>query len=71
MISSGIELALKFLAAAWMIPAFGFTGVCVNVPITWGLMTAFMIVVYLTKTVKKLSEAEKTVGESLTSRSAA
>ena len=58
-VSSGIELALKFLAAAWMIPAFGFTGVCVNVPLTWGLMTAYMIAVYLTKTVKRLNLAEK------------
>lgn len=49
-ISSGLELAMKFIAAAWMIPAYGYMGACINIPITWSVMTAFLLVVYWVKT---------------------
>ncbi len=57
-VSSAIELFMKLLAASWMIPAFGYVGVCVNVPITWGIMTVYMLTVYVLKTKKRLAEAE-------------
>ena len=54
-ISSVIELLMKIIAALWMIPSFGFTGVCVTEPVTWVMMSIFLITVYLVKTGKKLA----------------
>ncbi len=56
MISSVIELLMKIIAALWIIPSFGFTGVCVTEPVTWVMMTVFLITVYLVKTGKKLAD---------------
>lgn len=55
-ISSAIELALKGLAALWLIPAYGFIGTSITEPVTWVLMTVFLLLVYLTQTRKKLAE---------------
>ncbi|MBQ9195699.1 MAG: MATE family efflux transporter [Clostridia bacterium] len=55
-VSSVIELFMKALAALWAIPAFGFVGVCVTEPVTWVLMTVFLIIVYFIKTRPMLSE---------------
>ena len=55
--SSVIELLMKTTAALWIIPSFGFFGVCVTEPVTWVIMTAFLISVYLVKTGKNLSDA--------------
>ncbi len=52
MISSIIELLIKIIAALWIIPSFGFVAVCVTEPVTWLMMTAFLIMVYLMKTKK-------------------
>ena len=54
--SSVIELAMKIAAAFWLIPKYGFVGTCVTEPVTWVLMTAFLIAVYLTKTRTLLAE---------------
>lgn len=48
-ISSCIELAMKFFAAAWLIPQFGFFGTSITEPVTWVLMMAFLAVVYFTQ----------------------
>ncbi|MBQ9262630.1 MAG: MATE family efflux transporter [Clostridia bacterium] len=53
-ISSVIELCMKALSALWLIPAFGFVGTCITEPITWVIMTAFLMVVYFFKTRKML-----------------
>lgn len=53
-ISSVIELGMKVLSALWLIPAFGFVGTCVTEPITWIIMTAFLLIVYFLKTRKML-----------------
>ena len=53
-ISSVIELCMKALSALWLIPAFGFVGTCVTEPITWVIMTAFLMVVYFVKTRRML-----------------
>ena len=53
-ISSVIELCMKVLSALWLIPAFGFVGTCVTEPITWIIMTAFLLIVYFLKTRKML-----------------
>ena len=53
-ISSVIELCMKALSALWLIPAFGFVGTCVTEPITWVIMTVFLMVVYFVKTRKML-----------------
>ena len=55
-VSSVIELLMKIIAALWMIPAFGFVGVCVTEPVTWVIMTVFLITVYMVKTRKKLTD---------------
>ncbi len=54
-VSGIIELLMKMIAVRWMIPSFGFIGVCVTEPVTWVIMTAFMIIVYLVKTGKNLA----------------
>ncbi|QUA54363.1 hypothetical protein [Aristaeella lactis] len=52
MISSIIELLMKIIAALWVIPSFGFVGICVTEPVTWVIMTVFLITVYMVKTRK-------------------
>ena len=54
-ISSVIELLMKIISVLWMIPSFGFVGVCVTEPVTWVIMTVFLITVYLVKTRKMLA----------------
>ena len=54
-ISSVIELLMKMIAVLWMIPSFGFVGVCVTEPFTWAIMTAFLIIVYMVKIRKMLA----------------
>lgn len=53
-ISSVIELCMKVLSALWLIPAFGFVGTCITEPITWIIMTAFLMIVYFVKTRRML-----------------
>ena len=55
-ISSVIELLMKIFSALWLIPSFGFVGVCVTEPVTWVIMTVFLITVYMVKTRKKLTD---------------
>ena len=57
-ISGFIELLMKIVATVWLIPEFGFVGTCVTEPVTWVLMAAFLLVIYLTKTRKLLTEEE-------------
>ena len=57
-ISGFIELLMKLIAAVWLIPRFGFVGTCVTEPVTWVLMAAFLLVIYLTKTRKLFTEEE-------------
>ena len=54
-ISSIIELLMKIFSALWLIPSFGFVGVCVTEPVTWVMMTVFLMTVYLVKTRKMLA----------------
>lgn len=46
-LSSCIELAMKILSAYVLIPRLGFLGTCVTEPVTWVLMTIFLMTVYL------------------------
>ena len=55
-ISSVIELVMKIGSALWLIPLFGFVGVCVTEPVTWVIMTVFLIAVYMVKTRKMLAD---------------
>ena len=55
-ISSVIELGMKILAGIWLIPAYGFVGVCVTEPVTWVFMTVFLLIVYSFKTKKLLHD---------------
>lgn len=48
-ISSCMELAMKILAAIWLIPHFGFVGTCITEPVTWAIMMMFLVVVYLVR----------------------
>ncbi|MBR0507716.1 MAG: MATE family efflux transporter [Clostridia bacterium] len=45
-ISSGIELGMKILAALWLIPLLGFIGTCITEPIIWMLCAAFLTAAY-------------------------
>ncbi len=46
-LSSCIELAMKLFAAYYLIPQYGFVGVCITEPITWVLMVIFLAGAYL------------------------
>lgn len=46
-LSSCIELGMKLFAAYYLIPKFGFVGVCITEPITWVLMVLFLAGAYL------------------------
>lgn len=48
-LSSCIELAMKVLSAAVLIPRLGYVGTCMTEPITWVLMTAYLLVIYAAK----------------------
>jgi putative MATE family efflux protein len=54
--SSVIELVMKFAAAFWLIPKYGFIGTCITEPVTWVLMTGFLMIVYMTKMRKLLAD---------------
>ena len=54
--SSVIELIMKVIASFWLIPKYGFLGTCVTEPVTWVVMTAFLLTVYMTRTRKLLAE---------------
>ena len=45
--SSGIELALKILSAAFLIPRVGFVGTCMTEPVIWCVMCSFLVIYYL------------------------
>ena len=47
--ASCIEFSMKILAAAWMIPTFGFLGTCCTEPVTWAIMAVFLVVSYIRK----------------------
>ena len=55
-ISSVIELLMKIGAALWLIPSVGFVGVCLTEPVTWVIMTVFLLTVYMVKTRKMLTD---------------
>lgn len=46
-VSSCLELLLKWLSAALLIPAYGYLGTCVTEPLSWVVMTAFLVTAYL------------------------
>ena len=48
-LSSCIELAMKFFSASVLIPKLGFLGTCITEPVTWCLMVIFLAIVYLHK----------------------
>ena len=45
--SSCVELVMKALGAAILIPAYGYFGTSITEPLTWTIMTAFLLAVYL------------------------
>ena len=55
-LSSGLELAMKIIGAAWMIPAMGFVGIGVNIAVTWSVMAAYLGFVYLMKSRARMLE---------------
>ena len=46
-LSSVIELIMKLLAVMLFIPKWGFIGVCITEPVTWVLMTLFLVLSFL------------------------
>lgn len=54
--SSCVELAMKAVGAAVLIPAYGYLGTCITEPLTWVIMTVFLASVYLLRRGKIFSE---------------
>lgn len=54
-LSSCIELAMKILAAWWLIPAYGFVGTSVTEPVTWVFMMVFLLAAWLLQGKKLLA----------------
>ena len=53
-VSSIIEVAMRAFGAWVMVPMMGYTGVCRNTPLTWTVMTVFIMIVYFVSTRKRL-----------------
>ena len=62
-LSSCIELAMKLLAAGWLIPTWGFLGVCITEPVTWVLMTIFLAASYAVFQKKWFGQQEQRLSE--------
>ena len=45
--SSCIELTMKILSAAFLIPRVGFLGTCMTEPVIWCVMCSFLVIYYL------------------------
>jgi len=45
-LASCIELSLKFVAAAWFIPTFGFLGTSLTEPLIWVFMAVYLVIAY-------------------------
>ena len=54
--SSCVELTMKGIGAALLIPVYGYFGTSITEPLTWTIMTAFLMVVYLLQRKKIFSE---------------
>lgn len=61
-LSSCLELGMKFFSASWLIPKFGFLGTCVTEPFTWVVMFLFLGTVYLFQRKSLLPEEEPQPG---------
>lgn len=46
-LSSCVEVLMKIVGAAFLIPAYGYFGACITEPLTWVAMLAFLAVSYL------------------------
>lgn len=55
--SSCIELGMKFLSASLLIPRIGFVGTCVTEPVTWVIMSTFLLIFYLSNREKIAAHA--------------
>lgn len=55
-LSSGVELLMKWLGAITLIPAYGYIGACVTEPLTWSVMTVFLVISYMILKKKIFSE---------------
>lgn len=58
-LTSALELLIKIISATAVIPAIGFLGVCLTEPICWGLMTAFLVWIYLRSTSSRYLKTQK------------
>ena len=47
-LSSVVELTMKWLGAVTLIPAYGYIGDCITEPLTWSVMTIFLVISFLT-----------------------
>lgn len=57
-LSSFIELIMKLLAVALFIPRWGFIGVCITEPVTWLMMTLFLLITFFISQKKWFADAE-------------
>ena len=58
--SSCVELLMKALGASLLIPAYGYLGTCITEPMTWTIMTLFLVVAYTLQRRKIFSCVQQT-----------
>ena len=56
-LSSCIELVMKFLSASLLIPRVGYVGTCITEPVIWVLMVTFLLSYYFSRQRKIFAEA--------------
>ncbi len=54
--SSCVELVMKAVGAAILIPAYGYLGTSITEPLSWTIMTSFLVAVYLRQHKRIFSE---------------
>ncbi len=57
-LSSCIELGMKVLSAAFLIPAIGFLGTCMTEPVIWSVMCIFLVIAYFASVRRELMEPD-------------
>lgn len=62
-LSSCIELGMKLLSAAFLIPHLGFFGTSITEPVTWTLMLLFLAIVYFTSKKRLFSKITVEMGQ--------
>lgn len=55
-LSSCVELLMKWMGSMILIPMCGYIGACITEPLTWSAMTVFLVISYMTLKKKIFSD---------------